>query len=224
MGKGEFIALLGPSGAGKTSLFKLLNRLQSASSGKIFFREKPLEAIAVYDLRRQIMLVGQDSRLLGMTAMQALHYPLVLRGMTAAQREAAVAASLEYLQLSTQWLHKTELELSGGQRQQIAIARGLITEPAVLLLDEPTSALDLGAATRILSAIRTQVHERGLSVIMSNHQIELAQSFCDRVLYLERGHLVQNEKADDVNWQSLRERLVEADAQEQEEWGDDESL
>lgn len=217
----EFIALLGPSGAGKTSLFKLMNRLRDPSSGSIHFRGTPVTAIAPTTLRRQVTLVGQDSRLLGMTAVQALHYPLLLQKLSAAERNARIADWIETLQLPEEWLEKTELELSGGQQQQIAIARALVNQPTLLLLDEPTSALDLGAATRILSALRTQAQEQGMAIVMSNHQIDLAEAFCDRVLYLEQGRLLQDKPAANIDWQVLRQTLLNADAKEREAWGDD---
>lgn len=218
---GEFVALLGPSGAGKSSLFKLMNRLQEPTSGRITFRGQPLAAIAPPVLRRQVTLVGQESRLLGMTAMQALHYPLVLQQLPEPERQARVAHCINLLQLPTEWLDKTEVELSGGQQQQIAIARALVNQPAVLLLDEPTSALDLGAATRILSAIQTQVQARGLTVMMSNHQLDIAENFCDRVLYLEQGRLLQDQSAPATDWAALRQTLLAADAKVREDWGDD---
>ena len=83
---GEFVALVGPAGAGKSSLFKLMNRLRSASSGAIYFNQQAITTIPVCELRQQVMLAGQDSRLLGMTARQALHYPLILQKLPASDR------------------------------------------------------------------------------------------------------------------------------------------
>ncbi|MEL6381224.1 MAG: ATP-binding cassette domain-containing protein [Cyanobacteria bacterium J06626_18] len=217
---GEFVALLGPSGAGKTSLLKLLNRLKSPDSGAIQFQGSPIEALSAIELRRQVVLVGQDCRLLGMSVRETLQYPLQLQAVTEATRRDRVLSWLEQLHLPKEWLDRTELELSGGQQQQVGIARALIMEPTILLLDEPTSAQDIGAATRMLSVIQTQVKERGLTVIMSNHQLELAEQFCDRVLYLDRGRLIKDQPASEVDWQALRQSILEADAREQEEWGE----
>jgi D-methionine transport system ATP-binding protein len=218
---GEFVALLGPSGAGKSTLLKLMNRLQSPSTGVICFQGQPIDRLSVFELRRQVMLMGQACRLLGMTVQETLLYPLVLQKMAATQRTARVEAWLHRLHLPQDWLARTELELSGGQQQQVAIARALMTEPSLLLLDEPTSALDLGAATRFLTVIQSQVRERGMSVIMTNHQLDLAEQFCDRVLYLEQGRLLQDRRAAGVDWQSLRETILTADRRDREEWGDD---
>lgn len=221
-GSGEFIALLGPAGAGKTSLFKLMNRLQSPTAGSLYFAGQPIAAIAVQSLRQQVMLVGQSSRLLGMTVRQALHYPLELQRMAPQEQESRVQEWIRRLQIPAAWLDQTELELSGGQQQQVAIARALVTHPRLLLLDEPTAALDLGAATRILKVIRALVQDQQLTVIMSNHQLDLAQTYCDRILYLEHGQLQLDQPADQVDWAALRDTFVHADAQARADWGDSE--
>jgi len=222
---GEFVALLGPSGAGKSSLFKLMNRLKTATHGALYFAGQPIAAIAPQTLRQQVMLVGQSSRLLGMTVRQALHYPLELQRLSPQEREDRIDEWLTRLQIPRDWLEQTELQLSGGQKQQVAIARALVTQPQLLLLDEPTSALDLGAATRILNVIQELVREQRLTVVMSNHQLDIAQKYCDRILYLESGRVKLDQPIDQVNWAALRETFVHADAQVQPDWGDsDEEL
>lgn len=220
VGPGEFVALLGPSGAGKSSLFKLMNRLKSPTSGTIYWHDQAIETLPVVQLRQQVMLVGQEYRLLGMTVYDALQYPLKLQGVAPPQRQARILPWLERLQIPEEWLHRTELDLSGGQRQRVAIARGLVAAPTILLLDEPTSAQDFGYATHLLSVIKTQVKDQGLSVIMSNHQLELAQAVCDRILYLDQGRLLADQSAATVDWQALRQQLLSATTQDYDEWGD----
>lgn len=215
---GEFIALVGPSGAGKSSLLKLTNRLKNPSSGAIYFHEQRFESIPVIELRRRIMLVGQDSRLLGMTVREALHYPLTLQAMPEAQQNERMHHYIAQLGLPKDWLDRTELDLSGGQQQQVAVARALMTEPDVLLLDEPTASQDVGTATRLLSVVRQQVQQRQLTVMMSNHQLDIAADFCDRLLYLEQGCLVKDIPASAVDWSEIRQLLIEADAHNREAW------
>ncbi|MGD1862787.1 MAG: ATP-binding cassette domain-containing protein [Leptolyngbyaceae cyanobacterium] len=217
---GEFVALLGPSGAGKSTLFKIMNRLKSATDGALYFIGRPLAAMPVRELRQRVMLVGQNSQLLNMTVKQALHYPLAIQQCSLKEQEVRVDEWLDRLQIPLEWLDQTELQLSGGQKQQVAIARALIARPQLLLLDEPTSALDLGAATRILTVIREEIEKRDLAVVMSNHQLELAQDHCDRILYLENGQLQLDQPADKVDWAELRQKFLTADASSQEEWGD----
>ncbi|RZM79178.1 ABC transporter ATP-binding protein [Leptolyngbya iicbica] len=215
-----FVALVGPAGAGKTTLFKLMNRLVSPTSGVLYLAGQPLTAIAVRQLRQRVILVGQHSQLLGMTVKEALHYPLELQQIAPRDRDRRVGEVMERLQIPQAWLEKTELQLSGGQQQQVAIARALVAQPQLLLLDEPTSALDVGAASRILQVIQTLIREQSLTVMMSNHQLDLVQDFGDRVLYLEQGRLKLDQPAPQINWATLKQTFIQADAQARDEWGD----
>jgi len=105
-----------------------------------------------------------------------------------------------------------------GQRQWVAIARAILTQPAVLLLDEPTSALDAGRAEALMELLITLATAQHTTIVMVNHQLELAQQFCDRLLYLERGTLIQNLPAQQVNWEKLRELMVQANRQADDDW------
>ncbi len=218
---GEFVGVVGPTGAGKTSLFRLLNRLQSPASGQLFLEGKPLEHWPIAQLRQRVVLMAQESRLLGMTVEAALAYPLQLQGISPAQVTQRVRHWITQCQIPADWLGRSELELSGGQRQRVAIARALLMEPTVLLLDEPTSAQDVGSAARLLRQVTEQVRGRGLTVLMSNHQLEWIEQFCDRILLLEEGHLCGDWPASDVDWPALRQRLMMANAAAVEAWGDE---
>lgn len=215
----EMVGLVGPSGAGKTSLLRLLNRLQDPTSGRIEFQGRSLSEFPVISLRRQIMMVSQESRLLNMTVAAALEYPLHLQGLPLSQVQARVRDWIDRLKIPSDWLPRRELELSVGQRQRVAIARALVTEPTLLLLDEPTSAQDLGAATRLMEHLREAATQRQLTVLMSNHQLELVQEYCDRVLFLEQGRLLGNWPIQSVDWAALRTRIVHGNEQAQAEWG-----
>ena len=217
---GEFLGIVGPSGAGKTSLLRLLNRLQDPNVGDLRFRHAPLESYPVIALRQQIMLVGQDTRLLGMTVEAALRYSLQLQNIPTSAQDDRIRPWLARLTIPTEWLGRSALELSGGQQQRVAIARALIAQPTVLLLDEPTSAQDLGTAHQILAAIRAEMQHRGLTVIMTNHQLELVAEFCDRVLYLEQGHIKLEGAAHAVPWDDIRDRILAAKQQDVAEWGE----
>lgn len=201
-----------------------MNRLQSPTAGTLYFDGHSVASIAVRQLRQRVMLVGQRSQLLGMTVRQALQYPLDLQQCPVRDRESRVNEILERLQIPPGWLDKTELQLSGGQQQQVAIARALVARPQLLLLDEPTSALDVGAATRVLKVIRSLVQAQTLTVMMSNHQLDLVQDYCDRVLYLENGHLKLDQTVPQIDWSALKQTFVQADAQARDEWPDDDDL
>jgi len=215
---GNRLAIIGPSGAGKTSLLRLLNRLSEPTSGKIYLENHNYQKIPVIELRRQVMLVAQEPKLLGMTVQQALAYPLTLQQLPPTEIQDRIAAGREQLHIPKEWLERTELELSVGQRQLIAIARALIIQPKILLLDEPTSALDAGLAAHVLNVITDLSQTANLTVIMVNHQLDLAQLFSTRVVYLQAGQLQQDAPVDQINWKYLRETLVEAEAQAAQEW------
>ncbi|MCG8363927.1 MAG: ATP-binding cassette domain-containing protein [Pseudanabaenales cyanobacterium] len=215
---GEFIALVGPSGAGKTSLMRLLNRLIDPTQGAIHFEGLDLCQISVIQHRQQVTLVNQEPRLLGMTVQETMSYPLLLRGLNPTQAQQRIAAWLERLEIPTDWLDRTELQLSVGQRQRVAIARALAIQPKVLLLDEPTSALDPGQASRLMAQLATLAQQQQTTILMSNHQLELIQGSCSRVIYLDQGRIVEDLPAVKVDWTSLRQSIVQTEKQAAEEW------
>jgi len=215
----ERIAIIGPSGAGKTSLLRLLNRLREPTSGSIYLENQEYSKIPVLELRRQVVLVPQESKLLGMTVRETLAYPLVLRNFPPAQIQQRLSYWIERLHIPEDWLGRTEVQLSVGQRQLVAIARALVIQPKVLLLDEPTSALDAGRASQLLQVLSGLSESGQTTVLMVNHQLELAQVFCTRVLYLQYGQVVQDlENSPALDWHKLRETMVLVEAQEAEEW------
>lgn len=215
---GNRLSIIGPSGAGKTSLLRTLNRLSEPTSGKIYLENQNYQKIPVIELRRQVMLVAQEPKLLGMTVQQALAYPLTLQLLPQTEIEERIKACREQLHIPSEWLERTELELSVGQRQLIAIARALIIQPKILLLDEPTSALDAGLAAHVLNVITDLSQTAKMTVLMVNHQLDLAQLFSTRVLYLQAGQLQQDALVDQINWKQLRQTLVETEAQTAQEW------
>ena len=215
---GEFIALVGPSGAGKTSLMRLLNRLIDPTQGAIYFEGLDISQIPVIQLRQQVMLVNQEPRLLGMTVQEAISYPLLLRGLTPNQVQQSIGQWLERLQIPLDWLDRTELQLSVGQRQRVAIVRALVTQPKILLLDEPTSALDLGQASRLLTQLANLAQQKQMTILMSNHQLDLVQEFCSRVISLNQGRIIEDLPAIKVDWTALRWSIEQTEKQETAEW------
>lgn len=215
---GDRLSIIGPSGAGKTSLLRLLNRLSEPSRGKIFLGDRDYRKIPVLELRRQVMLLLQEPKLLEMTVREALAYPLVLREIKSSEIHQKIADLLPKLNIPEDWLDRTEVQLSVGQRQLVAIARAVIVRPQILLLDEPTSALDAGRAARTVQFLTELANGGETTILMVNHQLDLAQEFSDRVLYLENGSLLLDAPSDRVDWDELRDRLVKAEAQAAEEW------
>jgi D-methionine transport system ATP-binding protein len=215
---GARLGIVGPSGAGKTSLFRLLNRLEETSQGRIWFEGQDIRSIPVVQLRQQITLVSQETKLLGMTVRRALEYPLMIRGLDHQQIEQRLLYWTERLHIPTEWFDRTELQLSVGQRQIVSIARALMIQPKLLLLDEPTSALDAGRADYLVSVLRELAVSQTLTVAMVNHQLDLMEQFCDQLLLLQQGRLIQNLPAQQVNWPELKQTLIEEQEKVAEEW------
>jgi len=215
---GSRLCIIGPSGAGKTSLLRLLNRLNEPTSGAIYLENQNIREIPVIELRRNVVLLLQEPKLLGMTVREALAYPLTLQQLPQRQIQERLEAYRELLHIPADWLERTEVQLSVGQRQLVVIARALLIQPKILLLDEPTSALDAGIAAYVLSVLADLADKDKMSVLMVNHQLDMAERFCTRVLYLQEGQLLQNVSTDQIDWKQLRETLVQAEAQTAQEW------
>jgi D-methionine transport system ATP-binding protein len=209
---GERLAVVGPSGAGKTSLLRLLNRLSEPIQGTIAFEGQDLRHLPVVQLRQQVMLVPQESKLLGMTVRQALEYPLTLRKVSKSAMQQQLLTWTDRLHIPEDWFGRTELQLSLGQRQWVAIARALISQPKVLLLDEP------GRSAYLLTLLAELATTQQLTIVMVNHQLDLAEQFCDRVLQLQQGRLVQDQPIAQVNWSEIKQTLIDAETHAVEEW------
>lgn len=215
---GERIAIVGPSGSGKTSLLRLLNRLSEPTRGSIYWQQTPYSEIPVVQLRQQIGLVLQESKLLGKTVQQTLEYPLELRQLDRKLIRQRVGEWIERLHIPLDWLDRNELQLSVGQRQLVAIARALVGHPSVLLLDEPTSALDIGRGELVIKLLKELANQGQLTPILVSHQLEQAKQFASRVLYLQDGKLIQDAPAESMDWESLRQQLIAAESIQSDEW------
>ena len=206
--KGQKTALIGATGSGKTTFLRLLNRLIDPSAGNILWNDKNIQTIPIQTLRRKILLVSQEPSLLGMNVSEAIAYPLQLQNLPQSEIDSRLQKWLAKLQIDRKLLNRSELELSLGQRQWVAIARALIMEPEVILLDEPTSALDRGLSHLLLDTLTelTQLPQP-VTVVMINHQLDLVQTWCDLLICLHNGELVQDTEASLVDWQAVDDLL-----------------
>ncbi|MEA5572398.1 ABC transporter ATP-binding protein [Calothrix sp. UHCC 0171] len=218
---GSCNTIVGATGAGKTFLLRLLNRLCEPTSGKIYFQNRDYQQIPILELRASIVLVPQEPKLLGMTVKDALAYPLILRKLPKSEIQKRVNGWIEKLQISDDCLGRNELQLSLGQRQLCAIARALVIQPQVLLLDEPTAALDIGTAERLMQILSQLSQTQNLTVIMVNHQLELLQEFYSHstnqdgnILHLSQGRLLSNQKALQVDWNNLKTSIIQAETED----------
>jgi D-methionine transport system ATP-binding protein len=213
---GEIIGIVGATGAGKTSLLRLLNRLTEPTTGYLIWQGERYDRLPTVELRQQIMLVPQEVKLLGMTVKNAIVYGLELRNLPESVIQTRLSEWQERLHIPNEWLDKTEVNLSVGERQWVTIARGLICESPVLLLDEPTAHLDQQYADR-LQKVLSQMPSDKLVVVVS-HDVDWLGSFCQRVLYLEQGRLVQDLAQAAIDWPALKLQIKSVERSIEDEW------
>jgi len=195
LGARERVAIMGPSGSGKSTLLNCLAGLEDPDSGRIRFMGQDLGTLgeaAVTALRRQSLTsIFQFFHLLPtLSARENVEFPLLLRRDPRDERTAKVTALLEEVGLT----HRADAlpsELSGGEMQRLAIARALITEPALVLADEPTGSLDSRNSERILDLLRDLTERHQTSLLMVTHDTE-ASSICTRVLRMRDGLLLED--------------------------------
>jgi D-methionine transport system ATP-binding protein len=215
--RGDRLSVVGASGCGKTSLLRLLNRLNEPFGGTIYLEGQKFAQVSVVALRQQITLVHQETKLLGMTVREALTYPLKLRNLPPSTSAPKIAEWVERLQIPQAWLDRTESQLSLGERQWVAIARGLVIQPKILLLDEPTASLDAERSHHLLKVL-LEMSQLGQTILMANHQLDLAKQFSDRVLHLHQGALIQDRESTQIDWSALGSTIAQAEATEAEAW------
>jgi len=175
---GDFVAIMGHSGSGKSTAMNILGCLDMPTSGSYRFLGVSVEQLNRNQralLRRNYLgFIFQGFNLLSRTtALENVELPLIYRGEPAAERHEAARAALEQVGLRG-WEHHTPAELSGGQQQRVAIARAIVTRPAVLLADEPTGNLDTRTSEEIMELISTFNREHGITVIMVTHEPDMA--------------------------------------------------
>lgn len=215
---GESITLTGITGAGKSTLFRLINRLSEPTRGQILLNGENYRSIPPTRLRQRIMLVAQEPKLLGMKVREALAYPLQLQSINAEEIKQRIVTIAEQLEIPSDWFDRSELQLSAGQKQIVSIARGLITQPQILLLDEPTANLDFTTAERILTVVNNICRSQQLGIIVVNHQLALAAQFSDRLLYLQDGRLLLDNVSASVDWQNLQQQIRASEDRSSSEW------
>ena len=191
--RGEMLALVGESGAGKSSLLHLLGCLDRPSSGTIYYGSTAISGLtdtAQADFRnREIGFVWQVHYLLPeFTALENVMMPLLIRGRRQAEAESESLARLSEVGLGARASHRAG-ELSGGEQQRVVLARALVGRPSVLLADEPTGNLDFRTGEMVFDLIAGLHKTHQLTSVFVTHNLSFAQR-CDRVLSLQNGSLV----------------------------------
>lgn len=193
---GEFLSVVGRSGAGKTTLFRLMLVEEKPTQGSILFRDQNIHKLNqgnLNRLRRNIGAVFQDYKLLpNMTVRDNIAYVMKVIGASNAEIEHDVPRILEIVELEDR-AKNYPTELSGGERQRVAIARALIHRPEIVLADEPTGNLDPYHTLDILKLLM-KINEMGTTVVLATHNREIVNKLHRRVVTLEKGKLIRDEE------------------------------
>jgi len=184
--EGDFISIVGASGSGKSTLLKLCSHLISPSSGEILYRGKDMMSYNPVLLRREISYCVQSGGLFGRTVEDNLAFPYEVRGL--GMDRAAVLAMLAKFGLGEDLLKEENKNLSGGEKQRVALARTLMLKPEVVLLDEVTSALDVDNA-HIVEEIIRELNESGTTILWITHSPEQSRRLANKLLTVENGQV-----------------------------------
>lgn len=164
-------ALAGPSGSGKSSALRLINRLDDYSDGQIYIDGQEVKAWDIRELRAKVGFMFQEAALFQGSVMENVLYGLCLRGLKKCNHEATALGLLEKVGLPAELLQRNVESLSGGQKQRVNLARTLALDPDIILMDEPTSSLDPAAANTIENLIQ-DLNQQGKTFILVSHNFE----------------------------------------------------
>lgn len=194
--KGEFVAIMGESGCGKTTLLNVLGCLHPLSKGRYFLNGEDIGAVRddftlAFIRNKKMGFIFQQFNLFSrLSALKNVVLPAVYAGLPADSREKKAIALLKSVGMDKR-LHHKPTELSGGQQQRVAICRALINDPEIILADEPTGALDSKAGLELMD-IFTNFKKQGRTVVMVTHTAEVAK-YADRIIYLRDGRVLDND-------------------------------
>jgi putative ABC transport system ATP-binding protein len=194
---GEFVALLGTSGSGKSSLLNLVAGLDRPTTGAVIVEGKDLAVLSRTELAqhrlRTVGMVFQSFNLIpSMTVIENVELPLRFAEVDRSRRDSLAREALERVGLIRRLDHRPT-ELSGGEQQRTALARALINRPRLLLADEPTGNLDSHTGTEIMNLIREFNESLGMTVVMVTHERALAERYAQRLIFLADGKLVDDQ-------------------------------
>jgi putative ABC transport system ATP-binding protein len=194
---GEFVALLGSSGSGKSSVLNLIAGLDRPTSGSVVVHDRDLaklsrEELAGYRLHTVGMVFQSFNLIASMTLAENVELPMRFAEVERGKRESLAREALARVGLKARMDHRPS-ELSGGEQQRAALARALINRPRLLLADEPTGNLDSHTGTEIMNMVREFNLQLGMTIVMVTHERALAERYAQRLIFLADGKLVGDE-------------------------------
>ena len=190
---GEIVGILGPNGSGKSTLLKIMDGMLIPQKGEISVKNAPLRSLKRSAFAREVAMVAQENHFrFSFTALEVVlmgRFPHLKRLQFEGQRDTEIAFSSLRATEAVEFAGRSIHDLSEGEKQRIFIARALAQEPNLILLDEPTSFLDLKFKRDIFRLISSLSAEKGLSVVLVSHDIDLVAQYCHRVVVLKRGNI-----------------------------------
>ncbi|MEE3410597.1 MAG: amino acid ABC transporter ATP-binding protein [Treponema sp.] len=208
--QGEVLVVIGPSGSGKSTFLRCLNRLETATSGKIIVNGENIsdKKININKARENIGMVFQHFNLFpNMTVLQNVALaPTELKKMS---KEEALQTGMKLLQrvgLDSK-AHSYPQQLSGGQKQRVAIARALAMNPSIMLFDEPTSALDPEMVGEVL-AVMKELAQGGMTMIVVTHEMGFAREVADRIVFMDGGYIIEEGTPEEILKNPKQERTI----------------
>jgi iron complex transport system ATP-binding protein len=190
---GEIVGILGPNGSGKSTLLKIMDGMLVPQAGEITVRNAPLKSLKRSIFAREVAMVAQENHFrFSFTALEVVlmgRFPHLKRLQFEGQRDMEIAFNSLRATEAVEFAGRSIHDLSEGEKQRVFIARALAQEPKIILLDEPTSFLDLKFKRDIFRLISSLSAEKGLSVVLVSHDIDLAAQYCHRIIVLKHGSI-----------------------------------
>lgn len=205
--EGEIIGLIGASGAGKSTIGKILAGLETPTKGTIHFEETELTALkprARRKFAKHIAMIFQDpyeSLSPRMKIYQLIEEPLIIQGLEPdkEKRRELVREALSVVSLDPdKYMERYPHELSGGERQRVGVARAFVCKPKLIIADEPTSMLDTSLRLELIALLKSMNEQYGISYVFVTHDIALTKGFCDRIIVLHQGEIVDEGPTEQV--------------------------
>jgi iron complex transport system ATP-binding protein len=200
--KGEFIGVIGPNGSGKSTLLKILYRLLTPQRGEVLYDLLSLKKMSRKEIAKKIAVVAQETY--PIFPFRVIEIVLMGRSPSLGPQMFESQRDLDIAKKAMEWTEILPIadrsidELSGGERKRVFIARALAQEPEMILLDEPTSNLDIHHQVEFLDLVLSLNREKGLTILMASHDLNLASEYCDRLIFLQNGKIYKMGSPEEV--------------------------